>query len=408
MKKLISLFISLLFISGCSKKPDISTKIEHDDFSNIAINYPITGNNILDKTLSNDINKIYNDFKKKYKNKEKEHELNIDYSYNVVNEIYQNIELYVYIYNSITPVKYVKTYVFNSSSNKFLSFNDIIKDDISPIINKKLKDEYNITYSKKINPKLFVFSDSDLFVFFNPSLFNNNEIIKLSIPLSNLNINIPIKQSLEITVNTSIKTKKNIIDPSSKVIALTFDDGPSKYTKKIIEYLKKEDAVATFFITGNKVNIFKDTLIKMLSNGNEIGNHSYSHKWLTRLKKDELKEQIYKTQEIIKKTTGYTPKLLRPTYGSINNFIRDNVDLDIVMWSVDTMDWKYKNENKIVYRATKNIKDGDIILMHDMYERTYCALTKIIPILKKRGFKFVTVSELKEINLIRNYSEGKL
>lgn len=92
---------------------------------------------------------------------------------------------------------------------------------------------------------------------------------------------------------------------------------------------------------------------------------------------------------------------MRPTYGSINNRLRNNIDLDIVLWSVDTMDWKYKSIDKIVSRATKNVKDLDIILMHDTYKRTVEAVKKIIPILKKQGFQFVTISELNEVKALR-------
>ncbi len=199
-----------------------------------------------------------------------------------------------------------------------------------------------------------------------------------------------------------MKQKKYVIDPKEKVIAITFDDGPSTYTNDIIEYLNKENARATFFILGNKVSIYKDTINKALKYGNEIGNHSYNHKWLTKLSIEEMLLQIEKkTQAIIEENTGYTPVSFRPTYGSINNTMRKNVNLNIVLWTVDTMDWKYKSVDKIVSRATSKVKDGDIILMHDTHERTYNALLKIVPELKHQGFTFVTISELKEIELLR-------
>lgn len=204
-----------------------------------------------------------------------------------------------------------------------------------------------------------------------------------------------------IKVNTIVSEES--IDYNDKVIALTFDDGPSIYTEKIIEYLYNNDCVGTFFVLGNKVSNYKNTLIKSISYGNEIGNHSYDHKWLIKLKKDKMFEQIEKTQEIIKKETGYTPKILRPTYGSVNNTLKKITDLDIILWNVDTLDWKYKSINKIVIRATKNLKDGNIILMHDVHKRTFLALKKIVPIIKEKGYKCVTISELNEIKKLRKY-----
>ena len=140
----------------------------------------------------------------------------------------------------------------------------------------------------------------------------------------------------------------------------------------------------------------------MLRDGNVIGNHSYNHKWLIKLSEKELTEQIDNTNKEIQKYTGYMPTLLRPTYGSVNKLIK-NLNMDIVLWTVDTMDWKYKSVNKIVSKATSNLKDGDIILMHDIYKRSANALDKIITEIKKQGFEIVTVLELKEIQKLRKY-----
>lgn len=200
--------------------------------------------------------------------------------------------------------------------------------------------------------------------------------------------------------NNSVTASKTV-DPSQPVIALTFDDGPSKYTDEIVEYLHKEDVVATFFIVGNKVPLYKKTLKKAIHYGNEIGNHSYSHKWLSRLNKKEMKEEISKANKIIQKELNYTTKLLRPTYGGINQRLRENTNLKIVFWTVDTRDWKYKNITSIVNEA-KKAKDGDIILMHDLHERTLKSLKDIIPLLKDYNFEFVTISQLEEIKLIRD------
>ena len=160
---------------------------------------------------------------------------------------------------------------------------------------------------------------------------------------------------------------------------------------------------ATFFVLGNKVEDYQEVLKKSVSYHNELGNHSYNHKWLSRLPINSLKEQIEKTQQILQETLSYQPKYLRPTYGSVNDRIRKNTDLKIILWTVDTKDWKIKNVDRIIEKATTNIEDGDIILMHDIFERSSQALEKIIPILKEQGFQFVTISELEEVKKIRGY-----
>lgn len=202
-------------------------------------------------------------------------------------------------------------------------------------------------------------------------------------------------------IYTNISSNK-VIDINQKVVALTFDDGPTKYTNEILDILKENDACATFFIVGNKIDMYENTLNKMIKNSNEIGNHTYSHKWLTKLDNDELENEINKTQDILYNKFKYTPTNFRPTYGGINKKIQKNIKLNIVMWNIDTRDWKYKNINTIVNRATKNTDDLDIILMHDTKKRTVDSLKKILPILKEKGFTFVTVEELQEIQKLRN------
>ena len=153
--------------------------------------------------------------------------------------------------------------------------------------------------------------------------------------------------------------------------------------------------------------MYKETLKTALKQGCEIGNHSYNHKWMIKLSESELKTQIEDTQNIIKKELGYTPTSLRPTYGSVNNKIKSYTNFNIVLWNIDTLDWKIKNPKEIARRALKaeraikNIEDGDIILMHDIHKQTVKSLEMIIPKLLKDGFQFVTISELKEIELLR-------
>lgn len=180
-------------------------------------------------------------------------------------------------------------------------------------------------------------------------------------------------------------------------MALTFDDGPSKYTKDILDILKKYDACGTFFLIGNKVSFYGEVLREMLSEGNEIGNHSYDHKYLTRLSEEEVKDEISKTQDEIKRVTGYTPTLFRPTYGGYNNTLKSYIDLTFVLWDVDSRDWSVKSTEGIMYNVFKDVKSGSIILFHDNHEYSVNALPSVIKELKKQGYKFVTVSELLEL-----------
>lgn len=384
MYKKIIIFVFLLIICGCSKgdmESNINTTIEENNNIVIGINYPIT-NTKLDKYISKDVEKVYNHFKEKYGNfnyLNNKSELNIDYTFTDINN-YMSVALFIYINSSKETTDYIITYFYDKNNNKLLTLKDIT-DDIDII--------EDVTNSTNLN-KFTI--DNDKLTIYGPNI--------IDIPITDLNLKINIGE-IEKTKNVNIEVPTKIIDPTDKVVALTFDDGPSIYTEELIEYLNKEGCNATFFVLGNKVEMYADVLKKSISYGNEIGNHSYNHKWLVKLKEDQIKNQINKTQDIIRINTGYTPKLLRPTYGSTNNKIRKNTDLDIVLWNVDTLDWKYKNVNRIVSRATKNLKDGNIILMHDIHKRTIEAVKKIVPIIKEEGYTCVTISELNEINLIR-------
>ncbi len=197
---------------------------------------------------------------------------------------------------------------------------------------------------------------------------------------------------------------EDILDIEKKTVAITFDDGPSDYTKDIIDLLDKYDVHATFFVIGSKILIYKETIMNMVAKGNEIANHTYSHPWLTHLSIDETISEIDKTNDLIFDITGTKPTLFRPSYGDINIKVKKAIDMDIVMWNNDSNDWRYRSGKTIASRVIKNISDGDIVIMHDTYKRSYDALKIIIPKLKEMDYQIVTVSQLKEIEKIRNAS----
>lgn len=417
-KKIFIFTLIILLFSGCKKdiNEDVNTVIEENKNIIVGINYPTTGYKKIDNLINKDIEIIYNNFKDEYEsfsNLTTKSELNIDYTYNKLDNNVITITINIYIDSSKlkTSINYIKTYNYDINKNKILSLNDIVDNDnikkIPKLINNYLIKNYgefiNINELNNIKYTYESFSiDNDyLYIYYNPNEISEtyDDIIEILIPLNKINLSFETKQKEKIKQSVPVN---NVIDINKKVVALTFDDGPSKYTNELLNVLKENDAVGTFFITGNKVEIYSDTLNKAIKNGNELGNHSYNHKWLTKVNNDELHDQITKTQDIIYETLNYTPTNFRPTYGSINNNMRNNINLNIVLWNVDTMDWKYKSVDKIVSRATKNTKDLDIILMHDTRKRTVDAVKKIIPILKEQGFTFVTVRELQEIKKLRS------
>ena len=186
------------------------------------------------------------------------------------------------------------------------------------------------------------------------------------------------------------------IDKNKKMVALTYDDGPSIYTPRVLKTLKENNAVATFFVVGNRVPTYSDTVKKAHDMGCEIGNHTYEHKSLPNLSETEVKRQISKTNKEVKKAIGEKPVIMRPTGGATNANVKQWVGMPSIIWSIDTLDWKTRNADSTRRAVLNRVKDGDIVLMHDLYSATATASETIIPELVRRGYQLVTVSELAE------------
>lgn len=184
------------------------------------------------------------------------------------------------------------------------------------------------------------------------------------------------------------------LDPEKPMVALTFDDGPYDVVdKRILKVLKKYDGRATFFVLGSRVSSYKKDLKNIYKQGCQVASHTYSHKNLTELSKKAMKEEVKKANKAIKKIIGVNPGLLRCPYGSTNKLMKETIKMPLIAWNVDSEDWKSRNADT-VYKRCKDISDGDIILMHDIYESTADAVEKLVPKLHKKGVQFVTVEEL--------------
>jgi peptidoglycan-N-acetylglucosamine deacetylase len=198
--------------------------------------------------------------------------------------------------------------------------------------------------------------------------------------------------------------KIRTIDRQKPMVALTFDDGPHlTVTPRILKALKTYDGLGTFFILGNRVQKERALVRDMYIQGHELANHTYEHKQLTLLSTDEIIRQMTKTEQVIFEVVGAGTRVMRPPYGAIDETVAKHIKWPMIMWTLDTLDWDSKDSDLIIKRTLDNIKDGDIVLMHDMYLSTAIACETIIPELVKRGYQLVTVSELckaKDIELI--------
>lgn len=181
-----------------------------------------------------------------------------------------------------------------------------------------------------------------------------------------------------------------------KAVALTFDDGPSKYTNQILDCLDRYGAKATFFVVGNSVKAYPNTLKRAYDLGMEIGNHTMTHPRLTSISLSSVSSQINSNGSTVENVTGVRPSLVRPPYGSYNKSVINQAGLPFILWSIDTLDWKTRSAQKTIDAVLSDVKDGDIILMHDLYLPTAQATEVIVPKLIEMGYDLVTVSELAE------------
>jgi peptidoglycan/xylan/chitin deacetylase (PgdA/CDA1 family) len=186
-------------------------------------------------------------------------------------------------------------------------------------------------------------------------------------------------------------------------IAMTFDDGPSpETTPRLLDMLKQRNIKATFFMIGQNAERNPEIVKRILADGHEIGNHSWTHPQLAKLSDDRVTEEITKTQAAIKNASGYTPTLLRPPYGSITSrqkeWIENQFGLSVILWSVDPFDWKRPGASVIEQRILAGARPGAIILSHDIHKQTVDSMPATLDALAAKGYKFVTVSQLIAMN----------
>jgi peptidoglycan/xylan/chitin deacetylase (PgdA/CDA1 family) len=179
------------------------------------------------------------------------------------------------------------------------------------------------------------------------------------------------------------------------VVAITFDDGPRRSTTtRLLDGLLERGVRATFFVVGENVTGNEDIIQRMVQEGHLVGNHTFSHVQLDKVKEKTGIEEIRKTNELLQGITGKSVEYIRPPYGTITEGIEDEFDLECVLWSVDPCDWNTTSVGSVVNYVVRNVKDGDIILLHDIYDSSVAAALEIIDRPKDRGYVFVTVDEL--------------
>ncbi|MBR5437740.1 MAG: polysaccharide deacetylase family protein [Clostridia bacterium] len=307
------------------------------------------------------------------------------------------------------PIDLVKTFVADTDEGSLTDIDSILGKGKREEIEKRLIEEFSI--NREFGPgnllEWWIIADDCLKV-----ILPRGEFLPMSDGTKSYTFTEKetkgffedVKEDGSVAVNQKEEDKTVITeaekvktDPSKPMLALTFDDGPSAHTQRLLDIFAEHGGKGTFFVLGNTLDNRKDTLKRMVAEGHEIGNHSWSHRQFTNIAVDEVKDQIMMTRAKIYDITGVDCTIVRPPYGACNDEIRalgKEIGVSYVNWSVDTLDWKTKNAEAVYNEIMKDAADGHIILCHDLHKTTVDAMEKVIPALIKEGYQLVTVSEL--------------
>ena len=340
---------------------------------------------------------------------------------------------------STRVINRIDTFVYDKGSGEKLALSDLFKEDSDyltevseasalrleddPVLSQ-YKDDEKIASGLKaeeVNFSRFVLDGGALKFYFNAGQIAVPEAgsFEVSIPLTELDSikgsvlkgKSAIDAAAVVVMPDYFKTAEGDMEPFSiegidpmndKVIALTFDDGPSPSTTPIVlEALKAHNAKATFFMVGQNAKEYPDTVKQVYDAGMEIGNHSYTHPDFYKMDYDGMAQELDKTNAVIKEATGKSPIIFRAPYGNVTAEAAQQYGRLSVYWTVDTLDWKNRDVQMNHDNTVGEAYDGALVLMHDIHPETASAVESIVSDLTAKGYKLITVSQLVQVLLAR-------
>lgn len=430
------------------------------------IKYPTFNNKNIEQKINSHISELANDFKNEFSQyepimAEEKFIFHLDTDMSILNDNLLFVKFNIQRnYNTYpNPVKFFETYILDIKKEQFVNIEDVLSKGYEELfyisaknyflnnyginITRQSENYNDIKPDKEVYRKLFIKGDFAEIFFYD---YKNQQEVSIKMPVENLlgymnkeylkttiitttevttestvitetttketttTQQITEKETVteETTSNNSSTNNKRKINKNKPMIALTFDDGPNgATTNKILDILEKNNSVATFFVVSRRIEKDTEILKRMDSLGNQIGNHTANHKDLTKISKEQVKSEVNIVNNKLKKAIGKEATIVRVPYGATNDNVKQAINYPIIMWNIDTRDWQSRNVKSIEQKVLGKIKDGDIILMHDLYESTVQACEVIIPKLIEQGYQFVTVDELFEYKGIEVKSGNK-
>lgn len=299
-----------------------------------------------------------------------------------------------------------KSVIIDTNSGVEITFKDLIKEESISEFEAKEKELLTLKYPEFIvkglteNPtgyKFYYVKDNEVIIFYYDYTFiyPYTEQISLCLNYNEIKDYLSFKPTLDSKYENENGYNYN---PNKKVIALSFDDGPSKpYNSKILDELAKNKAHATFFMVGSMMNSCQKCVLDTYKSGNEVASHTYEHMNIKTNSLEKVNESLIKVDNVYYEITGDHIKYLRPPYGAYNKKNLENATVPFILWDMDTEDWRYRNVEHIVNYIMNNARDGSIILMHELYETSYEALKIALPRLYAEGYQVVNITELANL-----------
>lgn len=346
---------------------------ENNSYYSLNISYPNFSNKELDEKTQNILNKYLDSYINIVNSEELEEKSYFSFCYTTV----QNSDLLTINFFIELNTSEFSSYEENFTINLKDFYSDFELEQEKETIKFKIEEPTTEVATENFTEK-------------------NNEIIESTDIIQNEKN----QQNSELDNNVvSTEEIENIIINSSKMLALTFDDGPNASTTPLLlDALKERNIKATFFMVGYNIENNPELVKRIYDEGHCIGNHTYDHVKLTTTDNISAKEQYTKVEDLLKSIIGQGSDLFRPPYGSYNNTVISFVNTPIALWNVDPRDWESRNTSAVYNHIIENAADGNIILLHDLYSTSVEAAIKAIDKLSADGYQFVTVEELMKRN----------
>lgn len=397
---------------NASSGPLVIKKYNQSELENveghIKVYYPITNN----KKVNQVINEYYNqELIQKLSQDYPNHDINIkvDIESNHNESILSIVSYRVDDSEEHNILDLYQTTVMNLSQNQKLFIKDLFEEsdlkNLSMLVRDTLANDKELKYNRdmytKTIPKYesfeeFIVEGDSIVFMYRKDYFGNKKLAQANLKTNQFLDYVKDDQVAVFAADYQQKEKvaMRYIDPHKPMVALTFDDGPfPPTTEKLAESFAQKNSRVTFFTLGSRVNENKEFVKKMAGLGHEVANHSLDHPNLVNLEPQEIKIQTVDTANTIKQLTGQHDVLLRPPFGSYDEKVLKHVEAPVIMWNVDTLDWQTRDKTSNINQLKANLQDGNIILMHDIYDSSVDAAAEFIHDYEG-DVQFVTVSEL--------------